>query len=280
MSSRESIASEVRTGVEEVERDDRASAVTIPAARPPIAATTTTTIIRINAPLVWRNTPRARARTAPVPTAAGMPTATPITNPVGSIRRRGGDGPAIVAMSGKQALSLGIGSAFDASLTVGERIITRLFTPPGSFAAIVRCADTVVLDVAESTTAAARSGVHLLVGLVGVDEPVADSGLGDEAGRPGRRRASCGAGWRRRGGSGFRSVLGSPNLFEDHPVGVDAAWVGGEQSRKANSLGVSVTGVPATSTRWWARSMRRSPTSVVGVDAGSWPVAVMAERDT
>ena len=87
MSSRESMVSD-RYGRVWKKSNDRtaARAVIIPAARPPIAATTTTTIMSTNAALVWRNTPRARARAAPVPMAAGMPTVTPMTMPVVSIR--------------------------------------------------------------------------------------------------------------------------------------------------------------------------------------------------
>jgi hypothetical protein len=78
-SSRESMAND-RYGLVWKKSNDAtaASAVTMPAARPPMAATATTTIISTSAAFVASKIDRNRARKAPTPTAAGTPTAIPM----------------------------------------------------------------------------------------------------------------------------------------------------------------------------------------------------------
>ena len=81
-SSRESIASDRYGSVWKKSNDaTAASAVMIPAARPPRAAIATTTIISTSAAFVVSNSGRNTAMSAPTPIAAGTPTATPITSP-------------------------------------------------------------------------------------------------------------------------------------------------------------------------------------------------------
>ena len=73
---------QVRLGVEEVERHHRGQGGDDPGRPATEAATATTTIISTSAAFVLSNSGRNTAITAPAPTAAGTPTATPITNPV------------------------------------------------------------------------------------------------------------------------------------------------------------------------------------------------------